>query len=77
MKPADLLQSRLDAGEVVIMDGGTGTEIKRRGVPLCPETWSGRASLTHLDLIRHIHEACISQIKLIPLNIGPSEYREV
>ena len=56
MKPADLLQSRLDVGDVVIMDGGTGTEIPRRGVPLCPTTWSGRATLTHPDLIRRIHE---------------------
>jgi S-methylmethionine-dependent homocysteine/selenocysteine methylase len=56
MKPAESLQSRLDSGDVVIMDGGTGTEIPRRGVPLCPATWSGRATLTHPDLIRQIHE---------------------
>jgi S-methylmethionine-dependent homocysteine/selenocysteine methylase len=56
MGAADSLHSKLDAGEVVIMDGGTGTEIPRRGVPLCPATWSGRATLTHPDLIRQIHE---------------------
>ena len=56
MGAAGSLQSRLDAGDVVIMDGGTGTEIQRRGVPLCPATWSGRPTLTHPDVIRQIHE---------------------
>lgn len=50
------LDSRLEAGEVVIMDGGTGTEIQRRGVPVSNETWSGTPMLTHPDAIRRIHE---------------------
>ena len=56
MTPAESLQSRLNAGNIVIMDGGTGTELPRRGVPLCPATWSGRATLTHPEVIRQIHE---------------------
>ena len=56
MGAAESLQSKLDAGGVVIMDGGTATEIQQRGVPLFPATWSGRPTLTHPDLIRQIHE---------------------
>lgn len=56
----DNLNDRLGSGEVVIIDGGTGTEIPRRGVSLCPDTWSGRANLTHPDVIRQIHEDYIS-----------------
>ena len=56
MASIDNLHNRLRSGDLVIIDGGTGTEIPRRGVPLCPDTWSGRANLTHPDVIRQIHE---------------------
>ena len=52
---AEWLQRRMAAGEVVIMDGGAGTEIFRRGVPLSATTWSGSANLTHPEVIRQIH----------------------
>lgn len=46
---------RLDAGEVVILDGGTGTDIQRRGVPMNGEVWCAMANLTHGDVVRAIH----------------------
>ena len=56
MTVLDSIDARIRAGEVIIIDGGTGTEIPRRGAPLCPQTWSGRANLEYPDLIREIHE---------------------
>ena len=35
----------LDAGERVILDGGTGTELEQRGVGMSPGAWCGPASL--------------------------------
>lgn len=49
------LSARLDRGEVIVMDGGTGTEIERRGVVMNDVTWSGTAVQTHPDMIRQIH----------------------
>ena len=48
-------QSKLAAGETLLIDGGTGTELRRRGVRLDAVAWSGMASLTHYDLLRQIH----------------------
>ncbi len=48
------LQARFDAGDILIMDGGMGSEIQRRGVPLSRSTWSARAVSTHPDLVREI-----------------------
>ncbi|HVY66229.1 MAG TPA: homocysteine S-methyltransferase family protein [Gammaproteobacteria bacterium] len=45
----------LRAGRTLVLDGGTGTELRRRGVPLDPTVWSGLASLTHYALLRSIH----------------------
>lgn len=56
MTVVDLLMSRIGEGEVIIMDGGTGTEIPRRGVSLGKTTWSGEPLVSNPDTIREIHE---------------------
>ena len=33
------LQTRLAAGEVLVLDGGTGTELQRRGIVMDPAAW--------------------------------------
>jgi S-methylmethionine-dependent homocysteine/selenocysteine methylase len=38
-----------------LLDGGTGTELRRRGVALSNSAWSGLAALTHYELLRAIH----------------------
>ena len=49
-------RQRLDAGEVVLIDGATGTELQRRGVPMNEIVWSGAAVLSHPDVVRETHE---------------------
>src|SRR5215210_7884834 len=46
------VQGRLDAGEVVILDGAMGTELQRRGVPMDDVAWDAAALDTHPDLVR-------------------------
>lgn len=49
------LQERLAQPEVVILDGATGTELERRGVPMDDVAWSGAAILSHIDVLRAVH----------------------
>lgn len=51
----DHLKLRLDAGEVIILDGATGTELQRRGAPMDPAAWCGPATLHHDGLLTEIH----------------------
>jgi homocysteine S-methyltransferase len=51
----DRLKQRLDAGEVVILDGATGTELQRRGAPMDPAAWCGPATLHNQDLLSEVH----------------------
>ena len=37
------LQERIDRGEIIILDGATGTELDRRGVPMHGVAWSAWA----------------------------------
>ncbi len=61
MKDAEItaieeLSRRLAGGEVVVIDGGMGTELQARGVPMDDEAWSGVANLTHDHVVQEIHE---------------------
>jgi len=48
-------QTVLARGGTLVLDGGTGSELRRRGVPLDPVVWSALAPLTHFDVLRTIH----------------------
>lgn len=54
MSYADLYQ-RLTQGQLAILDGGTGTELERRGVPMDSQAWCGTAAADHLDVLQQIH----------------------
>ena len=53
--PTTELNARLARGEVVVIDGGTGTEIEARGVPMDDAAWGGVANLGHPDVVRAVH----------------------
>jgi len=50
------LHARIAAGGMVLIDGGTGTELERRGVPMVDGAWCGVANFEHADVLRQIHE---------------------
>ncbi len=50
------LETHLVQGEIILMDGGTGTELERRGVPMNDQAWSVATVKTHPDVVRQIHE---------------------
>ena len=56
MSRSDRLSQRLRAGEVIVIDGGMGSELQARGVPMNDEAWSAVANLTHQAVVREIHE---------------------
>ncbi len=52
----DNIKAKLAAGETIILDGGTGTDIQRRGAPMSGETWCAEVNLTHPDIVRSVHD---------------------
>ncbi len=46
---------RLLDDDIVLLDGGTGSELQRRGVAMNKDAWSGVAAYTHKELLREIH----------------------
>ncbi len=50
------LTDRLAGGGVVLLDGGVGTELEKRGVSMDGNAWSGRAVLDGADVLRQVHE---------------------
>ena len=77
------LKRKLDAGDIIILDGGTGTELERRGVPMDSKAWCGPTSLEHLDVLQAIHQDYIAAGADIiiantyassPLMLGPAGF---
>ena len=50
------LRQRISKGDVIILDGATGTELERRGVPMHGVAWSAAALRTHPSVVRQVHE---------------------
>lgn len=49
------IREKLDRGEIIILDGGTGTDIQRRGTPMSSSTWCAEANLSHPEVVREVH----------------------
>jgi S-methylmethionine-dependent homocysteine/selenocysteine methylase len=64
---------KLSRGNLVILDGGTGTDIQRRGVPMHGETWCAEANLTHPGVVQAVHEDYIrAGADVITINTYPT-----
>jgi S-methylmethionine-dependent homocysteine/selenocysteine methylase len=64
---------RLAEGEVILIDGGTGTELEARGVPMNGAVWCGVAVLDHADVVRATHEDYIrAGAEVVIANTFPS-----
>jgi homocysteine S-methyltransferase len=81
----DKLAERLAANEIILLDGGTGTELERRGAKMDPQAWCGTATLENVHILEAIHRDYIdagadvitantfasSRIMLEPAGAGP------
>ena len=56
MNRYDNLMHRVGNGERILIDGATGTEIERRGVPQLDNAWNGGGAMSHPDILREVHE---------------------
>jgi S-methylmethionine-dependent homocysteine/selenocysteine methylase len=51
----DQIRHKLASGETIILDGGTGTDIQRRGAPMSGDTWCADVNLTHGKIVEEVH----------------------
>ena len=56
MNRYEKLIQAIHGGKRVLMDGATGTEIERRGVPQLDNAWNGGGALSHPHILRAVHE---------------------
>ena len=52
-----ILDDKLAAGDVIVLDGATGTEIARLGGEMNDAAWCGVANKTHPGTVRRVHES--------------------
>lgn len=51
----EMIEEKLRAGRLILLDGGTGTDIQARGVPMDGDTWCAEVNITHPDVVRSVH----------------------
>lgn len=49
------VEDRLRRGGVLLLDGGTGTELEKRGVSMAPQAWCGAAGVDNEEVLAAIH----------------------
>ena len=54
-----LIKDKNDNGDIVLLDGGTGSEIERQGVRMNDLAWCGIAHLEQPEVVRRVHESYI------------------
>jgi len=54
------IADKLAKGEIIVLDGGTGTDIQRRGAPMSAETWCADVNATHPHIVQQVHEDYIT-----------------
>ena len=52
-----ILDDKLNAGELIVLDGATGSEIPNFGGQLDPVSWCGAANKHYPQAVRQVHEA--------------------
>ncbi len=50
------LKAKLLRRQTIILDGGTSTDIQKRGAPMSGDTWSAEANITHPEIVRAVHD---------------------
>ena len=53
------LKTRIDDGEVIVLDGAVGTELQSMGAPMDAAAWCGVVNYTHPSTVRQMHERYI------------------
>ena len=53
------LIKEMHLGKCIMIDGATGTELERRGVPQIPNAWNGGGALSHPEILEQIHKEYI------------------
>ena len=51
---------KLSAGHVLLLDGGTGTELERRGITMDPKAWCGPTTIDNVDTLVEVHKDYIA-----------------
>lgn len=54
------VKEKLRRGEIVLLDGGTGTELEKRGAVMDPQAWCGTATLGSVEILESVHRDYIA-----------------
>ena len=57
---------KLKSGSCMIINGATGTEIEKRGVPQLSNAWNGGGALSRPDILLHVYKDSLDLFPNLP-----------
>ena len=55
MEKSTYLEEKMAEGRIILLDGATGTELEKRGVPMNSKAWTAEAVLTYPEIVLAVH----------------------
>ena len=55
MQKYKILEKKINNGEFLILDGGVGTELEKRGVAMDNKAWCGLGAIKNFEILKNIH----------------------
>ena len=50
------IKEKLESNKVIILDGGMGAELEKKGAKMHKDLWCGTCSVESPDLVKKVHE---------------------
>ncbi|WP_022667004.1 homocysteine S-methyltransferase family protein [Desulfospira joergensenii] len=75
----------MTTGEITLLDGGMGRELKKRGAPFKQPEWSAQAMMAAPEIVKEVHKAFIASgasvittnsYALVPFHLGEKRFKD-
>ena len=51
-----LIQEKIDQGKIILLDGGIGAELEKKGAKMDKNLWCGKCSVDSPEFLKEVHE---------------------
>ena len=51
-----LIQEKIDQGKIILLDGGIGAELEKKGAKMDQNLWCGKCSVDSPEFLKEVHE---------------------
>ncbi len=58
----NLIQEKINEGKIILLDGGIGAELEKKGAKMDQNLWCGKCSVDSPEFLKEVHENYIDAV---------------